>query len=112
MFALFDEDKTGFITFRNLKRVCQELGENLYVRLPRLCALTIRGDAFEPTADVSYAIRTDDEIQEMIDEADRDNDGESIALHFTRCGSTLTMPFHVAFLLWCALLWCGSHRSN
>ncbi len=30
MFQLFDEDKTGFITFRNLKRVCQELNENLY----------------------------------------------------------------------------------
>jgi hypothetical protein len=40
VFKLFDEDNTGFITFRNLKRICQELGENL----------------------------TDDEIQEMIDE--------------------------------------------
>jgi len=48
VFKLFDEDNTGFITFRNLKKICQELGENL----------------------------TDDEIQEMIDEADRDNDGQ------------------------------------
>jgi centrin-1 len=29
VFKLFDEDNSGFITFRALKRVCQELGENL-----------------------------------------------------------------------------------
>lgn len=48
IFQLFDEEKTGFITFRSLKRVCQELGENL----------------------------KDEEIQEMIDEADKDQDGK------------------------------------
>ena len=46
-FRLFDDDETGFITFKNLKRVAIELGEDM----------------------------TDEELQEMIDEADRDGDG-------------------------------------
>ncbi|KAF1328923.1 Caltractin, partial [Globisporangium splendens] len=47
IFKLFDDDNTNKISFRNLKRVCAELGET----------------------------PTDDEMQEMIDEADRDGDG-------------------------------------
>lgn len=47
IFKLFDEDTSGKISFRNLKRIAQEIGEGL----------------------------TDDELQEMIDEADRDGDG-------------------------------------
>ena len=56
VFELFDEDNTGAISFRNLKRVATELGENL----------------------------TDDELQEMIDEADRDGDGEVNEEEFLR----------------------------
>ncbi|CAI6357323.1 unnamed protein product [Macrosiphum euphorbiae] len=47
-FKLFDDDCTGKITFSNLKRIAQELGENI----------------------------VDEELQEMIDEADKDGDGE------------------------------------
>jgi len=31
VFKLFDEDNTGYITFRNLKKICNDLGENLSV---------------------------------------------------------------------------------
>ena len=49
-FRLFDDDNTGKISFKNLKRVAKELGE----------------------------------IQEMIDEADRDGDGEINEEEFLR----------------------------
>ncbi|KAI0208070.1 Centrin-4 [Lamellibrachia satsuma] len=55
-FRLFDDDETGKISFKNLKRVAKELGENL----------------------------TDEELQEMIDEADRDGDGEINEPEFLR----------------------------
>ncbi|NXH22249.1 CETN2 protein, partial [Bucco capensis] len=55
-FKLFDDDETGKISFKNLKRVAKELGENL----------------------------TDEELQEMIDEADRDGDGEVDEQEFLR----------------------------
>lgn len=48
-FRLFDVDRTGRIGFADLKRVAQELGENL----------------------------DDDELRAMIDEFDFDQDGES-----------------------------------
>jgi len=56
IFSLFDEDHSGYITFRSLKKVCQELGEGL----------------------------NDEEIQSMIDEADRDQDGKINADEFYR----------------------------
>ncbi|XP_029298245.1 caltractin [Cottoperca gobio] len=55
-FRLFDDDGTGKISFKNLKRVAKELGENL----------------------------TDDELQEMIDEADLNGDGEINEQEFLR----------------------------
>ena len=55
-FKLFDDDDTGKISFHNLKRVAKELGENL----------------------------TDEELQEMIDEADKDGDGEVNEAEFLR----------------------------
>merc|ERR1712100_702888 len=55
VFRLFDDDEAGKISF-NLKRVAKELGER----------------------------RTDEELQEMIDEADRDGDGEVNEEEFLR----------------------------
>lgn len=55
-FKLFDDDTTGKISLKNLKRVARELGETM----------------------------TDDELQEMIDEADRDGDGEISEEEFIR----------------------------
>jgi Ca2+-binding EF-hand superfamily protein len=55
-FRLFDDDNTGKITLNNLRRVAKEIGENM----------------------------TDEELREMIDEADRDGDGEIDQEEFLR----------------------------
>merc|ERR1712182_118705 len=46
-FRLFDDDGTGFVTFKNIKRVAKETNQTL----------------------------TDDELQEMLTDADKDEDG-------------------------------------
>lgn len=55
-FQLFDSDDTGKISFHNLKDVAKQLGENL----------------------------SDEELREMITEADRDGDGEINKQEFVR----------------------------
>lgn len=47
VFPLYDDEKTGYLSVKNLRRVAQELGENI----------------------------TEEELQEMIDRADTDRDG-------------------------------------
>jgi len=47
IFALYDDERTGFISIKNLRRVSQELGENI----------------------------SEDELQELITRADTDHDG-------------------------------------
>lgn len=49
VFALFDHEGSGKVSFRDLKRVVSELGEGI----------------------------SDEEMREMIEEADRDGDGEA-----------------------------------
>lgn len=61
VFALFDHDGSGRIGFRELKRVVTELGENI----------------------------GDDEMREMIEEADRDGDGASRAPLSSLCSLVL-----------------------
>ena len=53
-FNLFDDDHSGKISLKNMKRVARELGENL----------------------------SEEELQAMIDEFDRDQDGEISADEF------------------------------
>jgi len=47
IFALFDDERTGYISIKNLRRISQEIGENV----------------------------VDEELQELINRADTDHDG-------------------------------------
>lgn len=59
-FKLFDDDDSGRINLRNLRRVARELGENI----------------------------SDEELRSMIDEFDTDGDGESEWWFYTPPGPT------------------------
>ena len=71
---MFDDDGSGKITFRKLRRVARELGETL----------------------------TDEEIQEMIDEADRNGDGQIYE----------EVIFSFFLFLWDVLLSFKIHKSG
>lgn len=55
-FHLFDEDKSGKISLKNLRKIAREIGESM----------------------------KDDELQAMIDEFDKDQDGESMCILLLR----------------------------
>ena len=64
VFDLFDDEKTGFITVQNLKRVSKELGETM----------------------------TEAELMEMIERADSDNDGKISLDDFYKVMTTKIFP--------------------
>merc|ERR1719401_2661729 len=64
IFNLFDDDKTGMISLKNLKRVSKELGETM----------------------------TDEELREMIERADSNGDGMITAEDFYQIMTKKTFP--------------------
>mmetsp|Transcript_53216 Transcript_53216/g.61002 ORF Transcript_53216/g.61002 Transcript_53216/m.61002 type:complete len:168 (+) Transcript_53216:64-567(+) len=64
VFRLFDDDKTGTVTLKNLRRVAKELGETM----------------------------SDEELMEMIERADSNGDGEVTADDFYNIMTKKTFP--------------------
>ena len=82
-FRFIDEEGTGKITLQNIKRVVQALGENM----------------------------TDDEIQEMIEEADRDGDGEISEDEFMRIMRKTNLFWAVA-VIWPPLIYAAKATNK
>ena len=64
VFRLFDEDNTGFITIKNLRRVAKELGENI----------------------------SEEELQKMVERADSNADQKVTADDFYNIMTKKTFP--------------------
>eukprot|EP00438_Fugacium_kawagutii_P004490 Skav200089 [mRNA] locus=scaffold694:186137:195650:- [translate_table: standard] len=82
-FRLFDDDETGKISFKNLKRVAKDGSVSCWLLLVGTCGY--------------------EELQEMIDEADRDGDGEVNEEEFLRIMKKTQLGRHMA---------CGSILIN
>jgi Ca2+-binding EF-hand superfamily protein len=79
VFNLFDDDQSGKISLRNLKRVAKELGETMSGKFPtkdveqlsiRMKRLIMQANAY------TLRVTVDAELLEMIERADTDADGE------------------------------------
>jgi hypothetical protein len=86
---LFDEENNGYINFKNLKKICQELGENL-------CVLLASWSAGQRHVTLALSCSTDDEIQEMIEEADRNGDERVSTSLPAHAGATRASPHRAA----------------
>jgi Ca2+-binding EF-hand superfamily protein len=94
-FRLFDDEEKGKISFRNLKRVAKELGENMTDEEVRAAPpppprpTTERAHArlrafLTPPTPLSPLPTPLPQLHEMIEEADRDGDGEINEEEFLR----------------------------